>query len=110
MTPLELQEKIREIKHADLPTNEKSKSVTNNLFVTFDDPTGAVVQGCLFVQRASGGNSTTICNNCTTSSSATLVCSLGSTSADYSWSFYIKENPILVILSGWAMTTCWIFP
>ena len=30
---LDLQEKIREIKHADSPINEKAKSVTNNLFV-----------------------------------------------------------------------------
>lgn len=30
---LDLQEKIREIHHADSPTNEKAKSVTNNLFV-----------------------------------------------------------------------------
>lgn len=30
---LDLQEKIREIKHADSPLNDKAKSVTNNLFV-----------------------------------------------------------------------------
>ena len=30
---LDLQEKIREIKHADSPINDKAKSVTNNLFV-----------------------------------------------------------------------------
>lgn len=30
---LNLQSKIREIKHADSPVNEKAKSVTNNLFV-----------------------------------------------------------------------------
>jgi Terminase DNA packaging enzyme len=30
---LDLQEKIREIRHADSPVNEKAKSVTNNLFV-----------------------------------------------------------------------------
>jgi Terminase DNA packaging enzyme len=30
---LDLQEKIREIKNADSPVNEKAKSVTNNLFV-----------------------------------------------------------------------------
>ena len=30
---LDFQEKIRKIKHADSPVNEKAKSVTNNLFV-----------------------------------------------------------------------------
>lgn len=30
---LDLQEKIREIKHADSPMNEQAKNVTNNLFV-----------------------------------------------------------------------------
>ena len=30
---LNLQTKIREIKHADSPTNEKAKTITNNLFV-----------------------------------------------------------------------------
>lgn len=30
---LNLQEKIRDIKHADSPVNEKAKNVTNNLFV-----------------------------------------------------------------------------
>lgn len=30
---LDMQEKIRDIKHADSPVNEKAKSVTNNLFV-----------------------------------------------------------------------------
>lgn len=30
---LDMQEKIRDIKHADAPVSEKAKSVTNNLFV-----------------------------------------------------------------------------
>lgn len=30
---LDMQEKIRDIQHADSPINEKAKSVTNNLFV-----------------------------------------------------------------------------
>jgi len=30
---LDMQEKIREIRHVDSPINEKAKSVTNNLFV-----------------------------------------------------------------------------
>jgi len=30
---LDMQEKIREIRHADSPMNEQAKSVTNNLFV-----------------------------------------------------------------------------
>jgi hypothetical protein len=75
-------------------------NVTNNFFLTYDDPTGEVLEGCLFVSRASGGNDTVICNNCTVSSSATLICNMGSASADYSWTFYIRENPIIYVAGG----------
>ena len=34
---LELQEKIRSIKHADSPVNEKAKTINNNLFLSTSD-------------------------------------------------------------------------
>lgn len=47
-------------------------NITNNFVLTYVDPSGAMATGCLRVVKASASNYTTVSNQCSTSSSATL--------------------------------------
>jgi uncharacterized membrane protein len=51
---------------------------TNNFVLTFTKPSGLVESGCLRVIKRNAKNDTIICENCETSSSATLYCNIAS--------------------------------
>lgn len=64
-------------------------NVTNNFVLTFTDTTGLVSSGCLKVVKQGTVNTTTICNTCETSSSATIYCNIAAYgNGTYIGSFY----------------------
>jgi hypothetical protein len=68
-------------------------NVTRNFKVVFDDPSGSIVEGCMYVARRSMGNNTQICDNCTSSTSGTLLCNVGNPNETYISVFYVAGSP-----------------
>jgi len=70
---------------------------TNNFRFTWNDPTGSMSQGCLKVDKINRTIMTIICDNCTTSTAATVLCNIGANpQGRFIATGYFKFNPIYV--------------
>ena len=64
-------------------------NVTSNFVLTFVDPTGSITSGCLKVIKRTATNDVILCDDCESSTSATLYCNINGTSpGTYIATFY----------------------
>jgi len=69
-------------------------NITRNYTAIFTKTDGGVIEGCLEVFRKTAKQDTTICRKCENTSSATLICNIGSVNSTYVGTFFATINGI----------------
>jgi hypothetical protein len=81
-------------KFGNLDASITFNNVTRNFTASFVQANGNTVEGCLEVNRLSYGSQTLQCRKCQESSSATLICGIGSVNGTYTASFYATIDSV----------------